>query len=266
MPPLVPVLLALLAAAAAHGGPSLPAAPPAAAPGAGVVYHCARCGRAVFRADERAGELTDAGGTLTWRLRGAAGLAGLERRPGPGGAAWYGCRRIVWQPAAGPGAGELLVDPRLVAPAPAGRPFVPVEDAPLGLLLTDADFDDVVGGPDDRLRVVAFGAIWCIPCQDVHATLAELRAAGRLPDTDLFEVDVDESPALAARLGDPPLPFTAFWYRGRQVRVTGPVDRVRAGGLVGRLDGERFAALAAAALRAARAGEDEATASSGPGL
>ena len=100
--------------------------------------------------------------------------------------------------------------------AAGGRPRCPQCQADLPWLVdaTDADFDDAVRSPG--LVVVDLWAEWCGPCRMVAPVLETLSRefAGQLK---VVKVDVDRSPAVAARYEARSIPLMLFMRGGEVV-------------------------------------------------
>lgn len=98
--------------------------------------------------------------------------------------------------------------------------------------LTTQEFDAAVAG---GAVLVDFFATWCVPCKmlapDVHA-LAEDN-----PSLRVYQVDVDEEPALAQRFRIMSIPTLVSFKDGQAVRTA-----------IGRVSREELDALAAEVL------------------
>ncbi len=83
------------------------------------------------------------------------------------------------------------------------------------LLLTDANFDRVVGGANVPV-IVDFYADWCGPCKAMTPIFAELarRQAGRAL---VVKVDTDRSPVVASRFNIRSIPTLAVLHHGKEV-------------------------------------------------
>ena len=257
----------LLAAGALLLGASLePAMIPLTAPGAQAApstFHCRRCGRAIFTSDQILDRrpLWDLGEyqAPVFVIAQALDLGGMRRSDASLHEGWYCCRFMVMRMVVdkfGTGDALLVYADSVVELPPGGAP--PVDTStPAQVRLSEVDFDAVLAAraDRDRLAVVKLGAIWCPPCRMMDRAIEALRAEGALPDVDFYEVDVDESPALAARYRNRSIPFFLFFYRGEAVRLVGGGPAVVDGGLAGGLSRASLRALCAAALTAARAGQ-----------
>jgi thioredoxin 1 len=90
--------------------------------------------------------------------------------------------------------------------------------------LTEQTFDETLVATQG-LVMVDFWAAWCGPCRAIAPVLEQLAeaSAGRVT---LMKVDVDESPALAARYEIRSIPTILFFKEGAVVeRVVGAVPR-----------------------------------------
>ncbi len=95
-------------------------------------------------------------------------------------------------------------------------------DTPLHL--DEASFDAEVG-KHKELLMVDFWAEWCAPCRAIAPTLEEL-ATDSLGTVSLAKVNVDDSPALAARYGIRSIPTILFMKEGKVVdQVIGAVPK-----------------------------------------
>jgi len=86
-------------------------------------------------------------------------------------------------------------------------------DTPLHL--DEASFDAEVG-KHKELLMVDFWAEWCAPCRAIAPTLEEL-ATDSKGTVSLAKVNVDDSPALAARYGIRSIPTILFMKEGKVV-------------------------------------------------
>ncbi|HEV8533445.1 MAG TPA: thioredoxin [Methylomirabilota bacterium] len=95
-------------------------------------------------------------------------------------------------------------------------------DTPLHL--DEASFDAEVG-KHKELLMVDFWAEWCAPCRAIAPTLEEL-ATDSQGTVSLAKVNVDDSPALAARYGIRSIPTILFMKEGKVVdQVIGAVPK-----------------------------------------
>src|SRR5713226_9925640 len=113
-----------------------------------------------------------------------------------------------------------------MAPALAGSPskgdLREMADTPLHL--DEASFDAEVG-KHKELLMVDFWAEWCAPCRAIAPTLEEL-ATDSQGTVSLAKVNVDDSPALAARYGIRSIPTILFMKEGKVVdQVIGAVPK-----------------------------------------
>ena len=98
--------------------------------------------------------------------------------------------------------------------------------ADTALHLTEATFDTEIKSRSEVL-MVDFWAEWCAPCRAIAPTLEELsrESAGKV---SLAKVNVDESPALAARYGIRSIPTILFMKQGAVVdQVIGAVPKAQ---------------------------------------
>jgi thioredoxin 1 len=98
--------------------------------------------------------------------------------------------------------------------------------ADTALHLTEATFDAEIKSRPEVL-MVDFWAEWCAPCRAIAPTLEELsrESAGKV---SLAKVNVDESPALAARYGIRSIPTILFMKQGAVVdQVIGAVPKAQ---------------------------------------
>ena len=95
----------------------------------------------------------------------------------------------------------------------------------------ERDFDEALAGAEG-LVMVDFWAGWCGPCHVIAPVLDEVvsASAGRV---SLMKINVDESPALAARYGIRSIPTVLFFKNGAIVdRVIGVASRAVLQGIV----------------------------------
>ena len=88
--------------------------------------------------------------------------------------------------------------------------------------LTERNFDEALAAAQG-LALVDFWAEWCGPCRMVAPVLEELAEASEGQVT-LMKVNVDESPALAARYGIRSIPTILFVKEGTVVEVYVPAE------------------------------------------
>ncbi len=98
--------------------------------------------------------------------------------------------------------------------------------ADTALHLTESTFDTEIKSHSEVL-MVDFWAEWCAPCRAIAPTLEELsrESGGKV---SLAKVNVDESPALAARYGIRSIPTILFMKQGAVVdQVIGAVPKAQ---------------------------------------
>jgi thiol-disulfide isomerase/thioredoxin len=228
-----------------------------------MTYHCVQCGRAIFRAADIIDRVT------LWDLSDyqaecfviASAIDGdeLERYDASLHEGWYCCRFIMMRMLVDKfGTGDsLLVYSDSVVAVPDGAPVVTAHDSKGQIKLSSRDYDLFLGAPQlkDKLIWVKYGAIWCPPCRLLDAVFARIADARLLPDVVFAEVDIDEEAALAERWDNSGIPFSVFYYGGRQIHLSGRGMSVVQGGLVGGLTAAQVTRLAATVLQHARLGE-----------
>ena len=77
-------------------------------------------------------------------------------------------------------------------------------------VVNDQDFQKTVA--QDRLVVVKFGAPWCGPCKALGPLLE--RSAQEFPNVSFVEINVDQSPMLAAKFHIRSVPTLMAWKDG----------------------------------------------------
>ena len=98
--------------------------------------------------------------------------------------------------------------------------------------LTEVTFDEAVAGSEGPM-LVDFWAPWCGPCRAIGPVIEQL-ARERAGEATVAKVNVDESPALAARFGIRAIPALLFFKDGAAVdTVVGAVPKAE---IVKRLD------------------------------
>ena len=98
------------------------------------------------------------------------------------------------------------------------------QDVAKTIHLTEQNFDEALAAASG-LVMVDFWAAWCGPCRAIAPVLEELGAdvKGRVV---LLKVNVDESPALAARYGIRSIPALQLFKEGTLVdRVVGAAPK-----------------------------------------
>jgi len=87
--------------------------------------------------------------------------------------------------------------------------------------LSEKEFDTLIAGGN---VLVDFGAEWCGPCKAMMPMMAKVSSEyqGRL---QVYSVDIDKSPSLAARHGVMSVPTILFYKEGAAVdRIVGAVS------------------------------------------
>ncbi len=79
--------------------------------------------------------------------------------------------------------------------------------------LNQSNFDAEVSGPG--LKVVKFGADWCGPCRMIAPVLEGLTK--KHGDVGIYEVNVDENPALSMKFGVRGIPAVYFLKNGQVI-------------------------------------------------
>ena len=82
--------------------------------------------------------------------------------------------------------------------------------------LTKYTFDEMIGSASLPV-VVEFWAEWCPPCRTIAPVLESI-AAGQDPSVQIFKVNVDEHPDLAARYEVFSIPTLLVFREGALVR------------------------------------------------
>lgn len=223
-------------------------------------FHCKHCGRPIFHAEDvlEVVNLWDLGDyqAEAYAIRQAIEPGTLRRYDVSLHEGWYCCRFVMMRMTVdkfGTGDRLLVYRDAVVEVKPGETP--PRAEHQGAIRLTARDHDAVIAASESRgqLLVVKHGAIWCPPCRLMDAVIERLVAAGELPDVRFFELDVDENPEFAARFRNQSIPYTRFYYDGRQVPVSLPGHPSVDGGLLGGLQQAELTGLCRALLEQVRA-------------
>ena len=87
--------------------------------------------------------------------------------------------------------------------------------------ISEGEFDSATA---NGVVLVDFGAEWCAPCKAMLPVLQKVSSdyAGRL---NVYSVDIDKSPGLAAKVGVMSVPTLLVFQAGRQVdRIVGALS------------------------------------------
>ncbi|HEY9854270.1 MAG TPA: thioredoxin family protein [Stenomitos sp.] len=223
-------------------------------------FHCKHCGRAIFHAHDvlERRNLWDLGDyqAEAYAIREAIEPATLRRYDVSLHEGWYCCRFVMMRMTVdkfGTGDQLLVYKDAVVEVKPGETP--PTAAHRGAIRLTARDHDAVIASPESRgqLLVVKHGAIWCPPCRLMDAVIERLVEANELPEVRFFDLDIDENQEFAARFRNQSIPYTRFYYDGRQIPVTLPGHPSIDGGLLGGLQQAELVAVCRDVLATARA-------------
>jgi thiol-disulfide isomerase/thioredoxin len=214
-------------------------------------FHCTSCGRGIFRSEDILRRVTlsnfDGHRAECYAIRAAIDEGSLRRYDVSLHEGWYCCRFIMMRMVVdkfGTGDDLIVYSDSVVEVADGEAPPEPASRRS-AVKLGKRDHDAVISAPanQDTLLVVKHGAIWCPPCRHMDAIISRVIERNILPEVRFFELDVDEEPEIAARFNSRAIPFFAFYYAGKQVKVDLRGAQSVDGGLVGAIPEQALIAL-----------------------
>lgn len=81
-------------------------------------------------------------------------------------------------------------------------------------IMTDEEFNKIIGG--DKLTIVDFSAVWCMPCKMMQPVLEDASEKHK-GEYNFYQVDVDSAENLAARFDITAVPTIIAFKRGEVI-------------------------------------------------
>ncbi len=79
--------------------------------------------------------------------------------------------------------------------------------------ITESNFDDIIN--KDNLTIVDFSATWCMPCRMLKPIME--KASEKIKDVAFYNLDIDESEAIAKRYRIFSVPTVVAFRSGKKV-------------------------------------------------
>lgn len=229
------------------------------------IYYCKNCGQAIFNSNSiikktNLWDLKDYQ-AQAFMIKDLLHLDKLKRYDCSLHLGWYCCRFIAMRMIVdkfGTGSELIVYVDSVSEEDEKGQKDSLSPPAHAQVKLTKKDFESVLtSSKNDALLVVKLGAIWCPPCRLMDSVINKLFKEKSLPNTEFFEVDVDEEPDLSHKFNVESIPTFLFYFKGQQLKIKSDTLSIADGTINGGFSKNQFEKTCKEILAQARKGNKE---------